>query len=298
MSTVFFNQRVKLKTINNDLPLARMFVRRTEGTQNMKPPPVCRTLGGALLATALLLPATAYTQTTETLRAIEAEGAERNTERRAAQSEVDDVNETTRRLVDDYRAELKIVEGLETYIGMLDEQISSQETEIATLQTSITDVAVIERQILPLMARMIDGLEQFVGLDVPFLPDERSDRISDLRTLLKRSDVTVAEKSRRVFEAFQIESDYGRTIEAYRDKLDLEGASFDADFLRIGRVGLMYRTVGDERLGYWDSEAGRWEVLPNSPYRRLIEQGLKVARQEIAPELMAIPISMNGRGTR
>ena len=261
-------------------------------------PPGFRLFGSALLAAGLLLPLGASAQNTETLRAIEAEGGERNEERREAQAGVDEVHENTRRIIDDYRAELKIVEGLETYIRMLDQQIASQESEIATLQTSITDVAVIERQILPLMARMIDGLEQFVALDVPFLPGERTERITDLRTLLARSDVTVAEKSRRVFEAYQIESDYGRTIEAYRDKLDLDGASFDADFLRVGRVGLMYRTVGDERLGYWDTGSGRWEVLPNSPYRRLIEQGLKVARQEIAPELMAVPLSAASRRAR
>ncbi len=230
-------------------------------------------------------------QNSQALDRIEQEGMVRNEERRVAQGEVDELNEETRRLLDDYRAELKIVEGLEVYIDMLGDQLDAQKEEISILQTSITDVAVIERQILPLLSRMIDGLEQFVALDVPFLAQERQTRIGDLRTLLSRSDVTVAEKARRVFEAFQIESDYGRTIEAYRDKLALGGASFDADFLRVGRVALIYRTVGDERLGFWDGSA--WQSLPNSPYRRLVEQGLKVARQEIAPELLTIPLNTN-----
>lgn len=228
-------------------------------------------------------------QDDSTLRAIESEGAERNDERRDAQASVDEVHDETRRLIDSYRAELRIVEGLETYIGMLDTQIGNQESEIATLQTSITDVAVIERQILPLLARMIDGLDQFIALDLPFLGDERSERVTRLRDLLTRSDVTVAEKARRVFEAYQIESDYGRTIEAYRAKLAVDGGSFDADFLRVGRVALLYRTVGDERLGFWDGDS--WEALPDSPYRRYIEQGLKVARQEVAPELLTVPLA-------
>lgn len=229
-----------------------------------------------------------HAQDDTTLRALEDTGIERNEERREAQGEVDAVHSETRRLVDEYRAELKIVDGLETYIEMLDAQLNAQAEEITVLQTSITDVAVIERQILPLLGRMIDGLEQFVALDVPFLPEERTDRVTKLRTLLSRSDVTVAEKARRVFEAFQIETEYGRTIEAYRAKLAVDGATFDADFLRIGRVALMYRTVGDERLGFWNGET--WEALPNSPYRRLLEQGLKVARQEVAPELITIPL--------
>ncbi|MEM9758141.1 MAG: DUF3450 domain-containing protein [Pseudomonadota bacterium] len=243
-----------------------------------------------LLAGALGAPAPqGLAQDDRTLRAIENEGVERNDERRGAQAAVDEVHDQTRRLIDAYRAELRIVEGLETYIEMLDAQISNQENEISTLQTSITDVAVIERQILPLLARMIDGLEQFVALDLPFLGDERSERVRRLRDLLTRSDVTVAEKARRVFEAYQIESDYGRTIEAYRAKLAVNGGSFDADFLRVGRVALIYRTVGDERLGFWDGDS--WEALPDSPYRRYIEQGLKVARQEIAPELLTVPLA-------
>jgi hypothetical protein len=225
-----------------------------------------------------------------TLDTIEQEGMERSDERRAAQERINDVSDGTRSIIDDYRAEMKIVDGLETYVKLLDQQLASQDEEIEALQTSITDVAVIERQILPLLLRMIDGLEQFIGLDVPFLPEERRERVTTLRALLSRSDVTVAEKSRRVFEAYQIESDYGRTIEAYRGKLAVDGGSFDADFLRIGRVGLMYRTVGDERLGYWNAGAGRWDTLPGTPYRRLMEKGLAVARQEVAPELISIPL--------
>ncbi|MEE4279006.1 MAG: DUF3450 domain-containing protein [Halieaceae bacterium] len=245
-----------------------------------------------LFAGALLLAAqsgSAVAQESTQLRALEQEGVERNEERRDKQRAVDAVNAATRELVDAYREELRIVDGLETYVEMLATQLRNQQEEIATLETSITDVAVIERQILPLLARMIDGLEQFVALDLPFLRDERDARVVRLRELLTRSDVTVAEKARRVFEAYQIESDYGRTIEAYRAKLSVDGGSFDADFVRVGRVALMYRTVGDERLGFWNGE--RWDALPDSPYRRFLEQALKVARQEVAPELLTIPLA-------
>lgn len=247
----------------------------------------CRAL--LFMLPAIVLSAASMAQDDAPLRAIEGEGELRNSERRELQESIDVLHAQTRRMLDEYRAELKIVDGLETYITMLDDQLRAQEAEIATLQTSITDVAVIERQILPLLARMVDGLEQYIALDVPFLPEERSDRIVTLRRTLGRSDVTVAEKARRVFEAFQVETDYGRTIEAYRAKLAIDGASFDADFLRVGRVALVYRTVGDERLGFWNGE--NWQPLPGSPYRRLIEQGLKVARQEIAPELLTIPLA-------
>ena len=228
----------------------------------------------------------------EVLGQIEQEGIERTAEGQAAQQRIDRVSDRSRELLDAYRAELKLVEGLETYVEMLDRQLEGQRREVETLKTSIGDVAVIERQILPLMSRMIDTLEAFVQLDLPFLLEERNQRIDRLRTLLGRSDVTVAEKSRRVFEAYQIETEYGRTIEAYKAKLVLGDATFDADFLRIGRTALLYQTVGGEQLGRWDVPAGSWQPLEAVPYRRLIEKGLKVARQEVAPELITIPLSL------
>ena len=35
---------------------------------------------------------------------------------------------------------------------------------------------------------------------------------------------------------------------------------------------------------------GTWTPLESTPWRRHIEQGLKVARQEIAPELISIAL--------
>jgi hypothetical protein len=240
-----------------------------------------------LLLSGLLVPALAQ----DIVKQVEQEGLERTEAGQKVQQQVDKLHQETLSMVDDYQARLKLVEGLRLYNEMLQRQLENQSAEIGILQNSIGDVATVERQVLPLMSRMIDGLDQFIALDVPFLLEERVRRIEKLRELLPRSDVTVAEKTRRVLEAYQIENDYGRTIEAYKAKLSLEGASFDADFLRIGRVGLMYRTVGNGDVGYWDVDKGGWSDLDSVPYRRYIEQGLKVARQEIAPELISIPLN-------
>jgi hypothetical protein len=240
-----------------------------------------------LLTVGLIQPAV----TQDKVHQLQKAGIERTAEGQKVQQKVDGLHSDSRTLIDKYQSHLKLVEGLRMYNDMLQKQLEFQRDEITILRTSISDVAIVERQILPLMSRMIDGLEQFVALDVPFLLEERHQRTAKLRKLLLRADVTVAEKSRRVLEAYQVENDYGRTIEAYKAKLALGEASFDADFLRIGRVALMYRTVGNEEVGYWDVTSGAWVALAGVPWRRHIEQGLKVARQEIAPEL--ISISMN-----
>jgi hypothetical protein len=240
------------------------------------------------VSAAAVLPAAAQ----DAVQQIEQEGIKRIEQGQAVQKKIDAMHDSTRSLEEEYYTHLKLVEGLHLYNSMLGKQLESQREEIGLLNSSISEVAVVSRQILPLMSRMVDGLEQFVELDVPFLLAERRQRVEKMRALLVRADVMVAEKVRRVMEAYQVENDYGRTIEAYKDKLQLGDASFDADFLRIGRVGLLYRTVGSDNVGYWNMTEGVWEPLESTPWRRHIEQGLKVARQEVAPEL--ISIAMDG----
>jgi hypothetical protein len=240
----------------------------------------------ALLGAALAPPVSAQTP----IDAVENEGVKRTEEGRAAQATIDDLSDLNRSLLDDYRATLKVVDGLETYVALLDRQLANQDEEMAALRKSITDVAVIERQILPLLVRMIDALEQFITGDVPFLEEERRNRVLKLRAMLNRSDVSVAEKARRVFEAYQIENDYGRTIERYTGKLDIDGRQFDAEFLRVGRLALLYRTLGAEEVGYWHKPSKRWQQSDEVPWRRLLDKGLKVAGQEVAPELIFLQI--------
>ena len=138
-----------------------------------------------------------------------------NVNAKKSQAKIDALNEDTRKLLSEYKIVLKEIEGLRVYNRQLEKQIANQEREMAQLSSSIDEVTVIERQITPLMLRMIDGLEQFVELDVPFLLDERRDRIERLREIMDRADVAVSEKFSQVLRAFQIENEYGRTMETY-----------------------------------------------------------------------------------
>ena len=91
-----------------------------------------------------------------------------NVNAKKSQAKIDALNEDTRKLLSEYKIVLKEIEGLRVYNRQLEKQIANQEKEMAQLSSSIDEVTVIERQITPLMLRMIDGLEQFVELDVPF----------------------------------------------------------------------------------------------------------------------------------
>ena len=141
------------------------------------------------------------------------------------------------------------------------------------------------------MLRMIEGLEQFVRLDVPFLPEERSNRIADLKTMMDRADVAPSEKFRRVMEAYQVEMDYGRTLEAYSGIHTINGQERDVDFLRVGRTALIYQTRDASLQGSWNKQTRQWEELPSS-YRTQITKGLRMAKKQLAPDLLMLPVAL------
>lgn len=207
----------------------------------------------------------------------------------AAQQRIDGVHEATRKRIQEYKAVEKQIEGLETYLTQLALQIEDQQSELGSVRDSVQEVTVIERQITPLMLRMIDALEQFLALDTPFLSEPRRARVERLKGLMGSAEVTVAEKFRNVMAAYEAELEYGNTIEAYRGALTLDGAEREVDFLRIGRLGLFYQTLDGQGNGRWDAESGQWVALGKG-YAGQIQQGIRIAREQTAPDLIRLPL--------
>ncbi len=205
-----------------------------------------------------------------------------------SQERINKIVEGTRSLEDQYRAINKEIDGLKVYNRLMRAQVEGQAAVLEDIGLSMDQVDVINRQIFPLMERMIDGLEQSVKLDIPFLMDERNTRIATLKEIMERSDVSVAEKFRKVMEAYQIENDYGTTIENYTQSLTIDGATRSFNMLRIGRIGLYFQSDDTKITGRWDNEARDW-VVDNSA-RNEVRKGLRVARQLIAPELIIVPV--------
>ena len=212
-----------------------------------------------------------------------------NEEAKQSQAKIDSLTEETRRLLSEYKTVLKEIEGLRVYNRQLEKQISNQEQEMANLADAIDDVTVIERQITPLMLRMIDGLEQFVDLDMPFLLEERRDRIDRLREMMDRADVAVSEKFSQVMRAYQIENEYGRTMETYGDTIMVGGNERIVDVLKVGRVALVYQTPDGEETGMYNKNSGEFEAIDDE-YQASVRQGIRMARQQATQDMFSIPV--------
>jgi len=204
-----------------------------------------------------------------------------------SQERIDQLSDETRTLLARYQAASRQADSLRVYVEQLEKLVASQETEKRELQQQIDGVSEVERDIMPLMQQMVDVLAQFIEADVPFLLSERRSRVERMRELLVRSDVTVAEKYRRLLEAYQIENSFGHTIEAYAGDLERDGEAREVDFLRIGRVALFYQTRDGEESGTWTPEG--WQTIDDG-YASAIRQGLRIANRQAAPDLLLLPL--------
>jgi len=246
----------------------------------------------AVLTVCLAAPAFAQV----TIDQVTDEGVKRADAGAAEQQRVEQIASQTDDLLAQYNTVAKVVDGLKTYNSLLQRQVNNQEAEKQALAESMDNVALIERQIIPMMTRMLDSLEEFIRLDTPFLIKERNERLARLREMMERSDVSSAEKFRRVIEAYQIENDYGRTIEAYKGSVDINGTPQEVDFLRIGRVALAYQSVGGQYTGAWDTESKQFIDLPAAQFKTQIADGIRVARKQVAPDLLIVPLSAPSEG--
>ncbi|WP_299077344.1 DUF3450 domain-containing protein [uncultured Paraglaciecola sp.] len=208
-----------------------------------------------------------------------------------SQQKIDHISDQISNKLQQFKAINKEITGLNVYNGQLQKQINNQMQEMADLNASIDDVSIIERQISPLMMRMITGLEQFVALDVPFLAEERTHRVAELKAMMDRADIAPSEKFRRVMEAYQVEMDYGRTLEAYSGLHTIDGQERDVDFLRVGRTALIYQTRDASLQGTWDKQSRQWQALPSS-YRTQVTKGLRMAKKQLAPDLLMLPVAI------
>ena len=208
-----------------------------------------------------------------------------------SQERIDNLDSRTQNLLSDYRANLKQLEQLNRYNASQQRQVDAQREEIASLERDIDNIASLQRAVQPLMEDMVEALEELVEADMPFLLQERRERVQRLRGIMDDPGRSPAQRYRLVVEAYQIENEYGRTIESYRDNIEVDGRVYEnVDFLRIGRAALIFRTDDDRVLKRFDTDTRQWVDLDNSflPY---VKTGSRIAREQIPPDLMFIPVT-------
>ena len=208
----------------------------------------------------------------------------------AAQQQINQLDDQTRGLLERYRAALWQTQQLNVYVQQIGPLLATQDGDRAALQQQLQQFGSSSHDLTPLLLRMLDSLDRFVALDLPFLQQERRERVGALKRLMSDAGTPQAEKYRRMLEAYKIEADYGRSLGAERMQLQLGGGGAKVvDVLHLGRVGLYYLSLDGAEAGCWDAQAKQWMSLPGR-YRSVIREGLKIAHETAAPEVLVLPV--------
>ena len=203
-----------------------------------------------------------------------------------SQNKIDSTERQTDKIVNEWKAVSKQVEGLKLYNEQKRIQIKAQLDLMDKLDEQLVQVVVMQRQIPPLAQRMLESLESFIVLDTPFRVEERQNRIDLVRASLAKPKVTASEQVRQVLEAYNIEAEYGRKIDTY------ESALFDGtvvNILVIGRIGMFYQTKDEQSSGRWNNETNSWDDLPGS-YRKPIRDGIRMAKKLAPTDMLLMPV--------
>lgn len=211
----------------------------------------------------------------------------------ASQKKIDDLSAQTRALLEEYR---RLQDGMEyqaAYTRELEDLEKAQQLQIEELQRQIAQAAVTRQRIVPLMRSMVDALEKFVVLDLPFHQEERINAVLLLKRRLNQPDLSIPAKFRLLLEGYQLEQGYGSNIEAWRGPLQWQGEELSVEYLRVGRVALYFQSLDGAISGYWSTQQEQWLPLDDQ-YNRDIAQALRVARNQVAPQLLQIPLLAPG----
>ena len=208
----------------------------------------------------------------------------------ASQQRVADMDDDAGAAKREYGAVLQQIDNIRLFVDQQDIYKQSQTSEIDSLNTQLNTVEQIKRGMSPMMLRMAYKIEDAIKADVPFKLEERLDRVQRLKATLGDPAVSPAEQYRQVLNAYKIEVAYGQGLESYEGSHPTKENSI-VNFLRYGRVSLVYMTKDESEIGRYNMETGSWDPVDTGEALG-IRRAIRIANGEAAPDLVLAPVTV------
>lgn len=179
---------------------------------------------------------------------------------------------------------------VEAYNTRLQNWNKGLKEQIETLKEDNKSLEATRRSLIPLLEEMVARLGILIQDDLPFKIQQRQKSVQDLQQLLTKTNVSQAEKLRKILQTYRQELDYGKTLEAYNEEIELKDAKQMVKILRLGRIGLYYLSVNED-AGFFNVKTNSWEKLSSSA-RDEVKKAIEMAEKSGIPQLLHLPLSV------
>ena len=188
-----------------------------------------------------------------------------------------------------YRSTKSHIDALEKQTALWGRKVEVLQGQVDELNQRIEESERLEANLDKSLEVVMNRLEGWVEKDLPFLPEERAQRLSFLEEALAQTDSSGAEKLRYLLEALLVECEYGDTVEVYEQRIQVDGEAVFANIFRLGRLSIFWQTPDGGRVGEYDRVANRWVELPKL-YVRGISAAVEMAEKRRPIELLRLPV--------
>lgn len=210
-------------------------------------------------------------------------------ESKQAQLNINQLDAQKMALIEQVKSIQAEAQSLTIYNQYLSRLLADQGTEKTSLETQINSVTETRQGIVPLIMTMLDNLATFIKLDSPFLIAERQERLTQLQNMMNKSDVSDAEKYRRILTAYHIEAEYGSKMGQYQAGLSLEGVERTVNYFYLGRIVFVAVALDSKSVWMWDRSKAQWLSIDAS-YARDINKAIRIAQKTDIPALLKLPL--------
>ena len=88
---------------------------------------------------------------------------------KSSQVRINKLSNQTQRMLEDYKLTLHKIDNVKAYNKHLSSLIKSQQDEMVRMNRQLGEIDDTQQNISPLMIRMVNTLDEFIKLDIPFL---------------------------------------------------------------------------------------------------------------------------------
>ncbi len=171
----------------------------------------------------------------------------------------------------------------------LQKRLSAQQTRNLALTDQLAKLEEISRDIVPFLEDTRQRLAALLQREPALLPQERSQRLTRLETLLQDPAVDMGEKYRKTMEALFIEAEYGHTVDVYQQTISVEKLPLTVKVVRLGHLALFYQSMDRKTCGYFDRAAGTWRPLP-AVHNKSLRTAIEITGKQRPAQMVPLPI--------